>query len=102
MVHFVCVGTPQRSGEFAADTSYVDAAVTALLPVLRPGDLVVGKSTVPVGSTRVVERILGREIVFGGFARGVFHVLRAYQNMSGNGSLPDIKQDRHARRLYLY
>jgi len=49
-VHFVCVGTPQRKGEFAADTSYVDAAVSALLPYLRPGDLVVGKSTVPVGT----------------------------------------------------
>lgn len=49
-VHFVCVGTPQRKGEFAADTTYVDAAVRALLPYLRPGDLVVGKSTVPVGT----------------------------------------------------
>jgi UDPglucose 6-dehydrogenase len=49
-VHFVCVGTPQRSGEYAADTRYVDAAVTGLLPYLRPGDLVVGKSTVPVGT----------------------------------------------------
>ncbi len=58
MVHFVCVGTPQRSGEFAADTSYVDAAVTALLPGLRPGDLVVGKSTVPVGTAaRLAELI---------------------------------------------
>ncbi len=50
VVHFVCVGTPQRAGEFAADTRYVDAAVQALLPHLRPGDLVVGKSTVPVGT----------------------------------------------------
>src|SRR5690348_13548786 len=33
-VHFVCVGTPQRTGEFAADTTYVEAAVTALLPYL--------------------------------------------------------------------
>jgi UDPglucose 6-dehydrogenase len=49
-VHFICVGTPQRAGEFAADTRYVDASVTALLPYLRPGDLVVGKSTVPVGT----------------------------------------------------
>ncbi len=49
-VYFVCVGTPQRSGEFAADTSYVDAAVSLLLPLLCPGDLVVGKSTVPVGT----------------------------------------------------
>ena len=50
IVHFVCVGTPQRKGENAADTTYVDAAVTGLLPHLKPGDLVVGKSTVPVGT----------------------------------------------------
>jgi UDPglucose 6-dehydrogenase len=49
-VHFICVGTPQRKGEFAADTTYVEAAVQALLPHIRPGDLVVGKSTVPVGT----------------------------------------------------
>ena len=49
-VFFICVGTPQRRGEFAADTSYVEAAVTTLLPFVRPGDLVVGKSTVPVGT----------------------------------------------------
>ena len=49
-VHFICVGTPQRKGEFAADTSYVERAVEALVPHLRPGDLVVGKSTVPVGT----------------------------------------------------
>ncbi len=49
-VHFICVGTPQRAGEFAADTTYVDSAVRALLPHLQPGDLVVGKSTVPVGT----------------------------------------------------
>jgi UDPglucose 6-dehydrogenase len=57
-VHFVCVGTPQRKGEFAADTSYVDAAVEALLPHVRAGDLVVGKSTVPVGTAaRLAARI---------------------------------------------
>lgn len=49
-VHFVCVGTPQKEGENAADMRYVDAAVTALIPHLTPGDLVVGKSTVPVGT----------------------------------------------------
>ncbi|HYY11568.1 MAG TPA: UDP-glucose/GDP-mannose dehydrogenase family protein [Kineosporiaceae bacterium] len=49
-LHFVCVGTPQRKNEYAADTSYVERAVEALLPHLRPGDLVVGKSTVPVGT----------------------------------------------------
>jgi UDPglucose 6-dehydrogenase len=57
-VHFIAVGTPQRKGEYAADLSYVDAAVDALLPHLRPGDLVVGKSTVPVGTAaRLAEKI---------------------------------------------
>src|ERR1700712_5138217 len=46
-VHFVAVGTPQRKGENAADLSYVNAAVEALIPHLGEGDLVVGKSTVP-------------------------------------------------------
>lgn len=49
-VHFVCVGTPQKRNEYAADMAYVDAAVGALAPHLSPGDLVVGKSTVPVGT----------------------------------------------------
>ena len=51
-VHFVAVGTPQKPGENAADLRYVDAAVDALVPWLSPGDLVVGKSTVPVGTAR--------------------------------------------------
>lgn len=49
-VHFICVGTPQRLGENAADLTYVNAAVAALVPHLRSGDVVVGKSTVPVGT----------------------------------------------------
>jgi len=57
-VHFVCVGTPQRKGEFAADMRFVDAAFEALLPVVRDGCLLVGKSTVPVGTAeRLAERI---------------------------------------------
>ena len=57
-VHFVCVGTPQKKGEYAADLRYVDAAVQGLLPHLRPGDVVVGKSTVPVGTTeRIAEEV---------------------------------------------
>ncbi|HEY3438346.1 MAG TPA: UDP-glucose/GDP-mannose dehydrogenase family protein [Actinotalea sp.] len=57
-VHFVCVGTPQKRGENAADLRFVDAAVEALLPHLAPGNVVVGKSTVPVGTAeRVAERI---------------------------------------------
>lgn len=49
-VHFICVGTPQKKGENAADMTYVDAATLALIPHLLPGNLVVGKSTVPVGT----------------------------------------------------
>ncbi|RFA16436.1 UDP-glucose 6-dehydrogenase [Subtercola boreus] len=49
-VHFVAVGTPQKKGENAADLTYVDAAVDGLIPFLSEGDLVVGKSTVPVGT----------------------------------------------------
>ncbi len=60
-VYFVCVGTPQRSGEFAADTSYVDAAVALLLPLLRPGDLVVGKSTVPVGTAALLAELVEKK-----------------------------------------
>jgi UDPglucose 6-dehydrogenase len=49
-VHFVCVGTPQRKGELAADTSYVEAAFSSLAPLLTRKALVVGKSTVPAGT----------------------------------------------------
>jgi UDPglucose 6-dehydrogenase len=49
-VHFVCVGTPQKHGENAADLTYVEGAVEALLPYLKPDDVVAGKSTVPVGT----------------------------------------------------
>ena len=47
-MHFLAIGTPQGATG-AADLSYLFSAVTTLLPVLRPGTLVVGKSTVPVG-----------------------------------------------------
>ena len=57
-VHFVCVGTPQMTGEFRADLSYVDASVSSLAPYLRPGDVVAGKSTVPVGTAeRLAEQL---------------------------------------------
>jgi UDPglucose 6-dehydrogenase len=49
-VHFVCVGTPQSATSGAADLRYVDAAFAELAGHLAPGDLVVGKSTVPVGT----------------------------------------------------
>lgn len=51
-VHFVCVGTPQKKGEYAADVSYLDAVVESLAPHLTRECLVVGKSTVPVGTAQ--------------------------------------------------
>ncbi len=51
-VHFICVGTPQKTGETAADLSYVYGAVDALAPHLSGEALIVGKSTVPVGTAR--------------------------------------------------
>jgi len=49
-VHFVAVGTPQLAGSDAADLRFVDASFAALVPHLNPRDVVVGKSTVPVGT----------------------------------------------------
>lgn len=53
-VHFLAVGTPQSSDGDAADLRFVRAAVEALLPHLRPGDVVAGKSTVPVGTAEEI------------------------------------------------
>ena len=50
-VHFIAVGTPQ-SADGSADMTYVNAAIESLIPHLSPGDLVVGKSTVPVGTAQ--------------------------------------------------
>jgi UDPglucose 6-dehydrogenase len=57
-VHFLCVQTPQRKGDFAADLTYVDGVVDGLAPHLDRPCLVVGKSTVPVGTAeRLAERV---------------------------------------------
>jgi UDPglucose 6-dehydrogenase len=57
-VHFMCVGTPQRKGEYAADMRYVDGVLDGLAPHLTEPTVVVGKSTVPVGTaTRLQQRL---------------------------------------------
>ncbi|PVX64012.1 UNVERIFIED_ORG: UDPglucose 6-dehydrogenase [Nocardia globerula] len=48
--HFLCVGTPQKRGEKAADISHVDAVIDTLAPLLERPAVIVGKSTVPVGT----------------------------------------------------
>ena len=58
-VHFICVGTPQKRGENAADLRYVYSAVDDLAPHLRDGDVVVGKSTVPVGTAELLADRIG-------------------------------------------
>ena len=58
-VHFICVGTPQQADSLAADLKYVDAALDAVAAICKAGALVVGKSTVPVGTAaRLRERLL--------------------------------------------
>ncbi|MDJ0422758.1 UDP-glucose 6-dehydrogenase [Dietzia alimentaria] len=49
-IHFIGVGTPQRKGELGADTGAVFSVVTELVPMLTRSSVIVGKSTVPVGT----------------------------------------------------
>lgn len=67
-VHFLCVGTPQKSGEYAADLSYVDGAIATLGPLLHRPCLIVGKSTVPVGTAGRLAETLTRISPVGGDA----------------------------------
>jgi UDPglucose 6-dehydrogenase len=59
-VHFVCVGTPQLNGSYGADLSQVDSCIATLGPLLDRPCLVVGKSTVPVGTAQVMAERLSR------------------------------------------
>lgn len=59
-MHFICVGTPQLKDSLAADLTYVKASVAAITPYLKPGSLVVGKSTVPVGTAQALHEELLR------------------------------------------
>jgi UDPglucose 6-dehydrogenase len=69
-VHFVCVGTPQRPDSGAADVRHVNAAVSGLVAAgIGPGDLVVGKSTVPAGTAsrlaaRLADAVPGAELAW--------------------------------------
>ena len=58
-VHFICVGTPQIKNGNAADLTYVNSALDSIAKHVKPGGLVVGKSTVPVGTaTKLRSRLL--------------------------------------------
>ncbi|MDA2891475.1 UDP-glucose/GDP-mannose dehydrogenase family protein [Mycolicibacterium sp. BiH015] len=59
-VHFLGVGTPQKKGEYAADLRHVYAVIDTLVPLLTRSAVIVGKSTVPVGTAaELVERAAG-------------------------------------------
>src|SRR6202167_6132041 len=59
-VHFVCVGTPQRPDSDAADLSHLMTCIDALAPLLDRPCLVVGKSTVPVGTSEILSERLAQ------------------------------------------
>ncbi|WP_432546405.1 UDP-glucose dehydrogenase family protein [Kineococcus sp. SYSU DK004] len=107
-VHFVCVGTPQKRGEFAADLTYVDAAADALAEHVSPGELVVGKSTVPVGtaarlSARLAEKVPGALLAWnpeflreGHAVQDTLHPDRLVYGVPGG---PDTEQGRRAKAV---
>ncbi|WP_068059045.1 UDP-glucose dehydrogenase family protein [Nocardia xishanensis] len=65
-VHFLGVGTPQKKGEYAADLKYVHAVVDTLAPMLERPSVLVGKSTVPVGTATALgeraRKLAGAEV----------------------------------------
>ena len=60
-VHFVCVGTPQQRTSHAANLAYVEAATTAIARHLTKDAVIVGKSTVPVGTAASLRELVARE-----------------------------------------
>ena len=60
-VHFVCVGTPQTKTSHAADLRFVEAATTAIARHLTHDAVIVGKSTVPVGTGARLRELVARE-----------------------------------------
>lgn len=69
-LHFIGVGTPQRKGDFAADTSHVEDVVARLTPLLTRDAVLVGKSTVPVGTAVRLQGIADWHVL-GGTSSGV-------------------------------
>jgi UDPglucose 6-dehydrogenase len=59
-VHFICVGTPQRGDGMGADLSYVETSVSNLARHLKRRALIVGKSTVPVGTAEWIEQLVAK------------------------------------------
>ena len=64
-VHFVCVGTPQAAGSYAADLTYVERAFEALASRIDRKALLVGKSTVPIGTAERLTRLVSERSPIG-------------------------------------
>ena len=60
-VHFLAVGTPQKRGEFAADVSALESVIKLLAPLINRPAVILGKSTVPVGTAQEM-RALARSL----------------------------------------
>ena len=56
-VHFLGVGTPQQHGSYAADLTYVRAVIESLVPHLSGHHVILGKSTVPVGTAADLQEL---------------------------------------------
>src|ERR1044072_7328234 len=69
-IHFICVGTPQRHDGMGADLTYVESPVTNLVPHLTRKALIVGKSTVPVGTAEWIEQLVSKHAPTPPGARG--------------------------------
>lgn len=63
-IHLLCVGTPQSKTGFGADTSYLFAAVNELAPYLNQDSVIAGKSTVPVGTAKMLSAHLSNLVDF--------------------------------------
>ncbi len=61
-VHFICVGTPQQSTSFAANLSYVEEVAAGIARNLSHDGLIVGKSTVPVGTANRLRALVANQI----------------------------------------
>ena len=51
-IHFLCIGTPQTENELHADLTALENAFESVIKIAKPGSLIVGKSTVPVGTAQ--------------------------------------------------
>ena len=102
-IHFLCVGTPQTHGHNSADLTYVESAVESILTIVKPGDVVVGKSTVPVGTAlgiaqRIHEVAPGATLIWNPeFLReglAIEDTLRPDRVVMGIGALPEDERAR--------